>query len=656
MQFDFKEVPYKPPKTLQLDWNDFKGGLNTLLRQTEIKDNELSQADNLKLVGKGVPTKREGSGDYFLTAPSVATGSQRVRGLKGALFASGASGVNELLALSDWGILVKKSGASYVPVMGASFASGHNADMVQVYNKVYIANGVDTLKKYDGASIYSFTQLSKVTGVQVTNLSGVTGTFTRSFRVSAFNNVGENIASDAVLVSSIPQDLTTTTLRVTWAAASPASSVAGYGIYGVDQGDERFITSVDPSTHQYDYQGVPDPSQLVFPSAADTTSGPIGKYVISHKDKLVLGNLDGYPSRISWSGGGANVDKFNWRFGGGYIDIDKDAGDEVKGLIEFQDQIIVFKERSIWSVTLAFVDDIVVPTVKMIMRGVGAVSSRTIKYVENDVFFLSRRGIYTLGNEPNFLNVLRTNEVSARVRPIFQTLTAAQLEQACAVYQDNKYRLAYPSTSANKNTKEILYDRERLAWMGPNTYPATPAIYEVYYDGSNMENLIWGDSDDNFVTNFSSGNITDKGVKIQTIILTKKTSFDKAFSFKQVKNVYSNWRNITGSPAVNILLENRAGVFASAGSFTIDGFDNTTGVGWGFDKWGTTKWGNTLGAGNAQSSNELAKRTRINSIGRTLQVQVTTTGVSDQYELLALQLQAQALGEGIIPSDWDTGQ
>ena len=102
MQWDFREPPYKPPKTLQLDWADFKGGLNTLLRQTEIKDNELAQSDNLYLVGKGVPTKRPGSADYFLTAPSVATGSQRVRGLKGVLFASGASGVNELLALSDW--------------------------------------------------------------------------------------------------------------------------------------------------------------------------------------------------------------------------------------------------------------------------------------------------------------------------------------------------------------------------------------------------------------------------------------------------------------------------------------------------------------------------------------------------------------------------
>ena len=415
MNYDLNEPNYKTPKTLQLDWDNWKGGLDLLLRQTEIKDNELAQADNLKLVGQGVPTKRDGSDNYFLTAPSVATGSQRVRGLKYANFASGASGVNELLAISDWGIMVKKNGNSYTNVLGASYASGANANMVQIYNNVYVVNGIDNLTKYNGASIYSFTQISRPTGVQATNLSGVSGTFTRSFRVSGLSAVGETIASDAVLVSSLPQDMINTTVRITWTTSSPASVVAGYNIYGYDQGDERFITSVDSTTLRYDYVGAPDPSQLVFPASADTTKGPIAKYVCTHKDKIVLGNVDGYPSRISWSGGGSNVDKFNWRYGGGYIDIDKDSGDQITGVIEFQDAIIVFKERSVWSVTLAYSDGLVIPTVKLIIRGVGCVSGRTIKHVENDVFFLSRRGVFTLGNEANYIaNVLRTNEISAR--------------------------------------------------------------------------------------------------------------------------------------------------------------------------------------------------------------------------------------------------
>lgn len=647
------DPPFKAPKNLQLDWSSFRGGLDILLRQTEIKDNELAQADNLKLVGQGVPTKREGTANYFLTAPSVATTTQRVRGLRGVLFASGASGVNELLAVSDYGILVKKNGASYSEIPGASYASGYNAEMVQAFNNVYLVNGTNTLTKYNGVTISPFTLTTPPTGLTATNLSGVTGTFTRSFRVSAFNAVGETLASSPVLLALAPQDLTKTTIRITWTGSSPASQVLGYGIYGFDSGDERLITTVDPSTTRYDYVGVPDPSNLVFPASADTTSGPIAKYIIVHKDKLVVGNLDSAPSRIMWSGGGPNIDKFNWRYGGGYVDIDKDAGDRITGLIEYQDTIVVFKERSVWQVTLSASGDIVIPTVKMIIRGVGCVSHRTIKHVENDVFFLSRKGVFTLGNEANYLaNVLRTNEISAKVRPVFETLTPAQLSEACAIYHMNKYRLAYPGAGTTGNTKEIIYDRERLGWMGPNTYPALPAIYEVYYDGANKENLVWGDNNDNYVTEFSSAYPNDKGVKIQTALLTHKTAFGNPFQFKEIRDVYSNWRSVVGSPFVNIILESRDGAVASAQTFTVTA--SSAGVGWGFDRWGTFKWGTSAGSGSAQASADLARRTRINKVGRTVQIEVTTTGANDKYELLALQLKAYGLSETIIPSSWST--
>lgn len=651
--FNFNEIRYKAPKSVQLDWFTFKGGLNTLLRQTEIKDTELAQANNLQLVGQGVPTKRPGTANYFLAGSSVATGSQRVRGLKGVLFASGASGVNELLALTDEGYLVKKNGSSYTIITGASYASGYPVEIVQAFNKVYITNGIDVLTKYNGVTIDKFTQISRPTGLTATNLSGVSGTFTRSFRISAFNAVGETIASDAVLISNTPQDLTETTIRLNWTTSSPASYVIGYGVYGYDQGDERLITTVDPSTLRYDYSGNPDPSQLVFTQLADTTSGPVGKYIITYKDKIIIGNIEGYPSRVMWSGGGANIDKFNWRYGGGYVDIDKDTGDRVTGLIEFQDAIIVFKERSIWKVTFTTDGSLVIPTVELVIRGVGCVSHKTIRHVENDVFFLSRRGVYTLGNEANYLaNVLRTNELSAKIRPTFEALTPSELQQACAVYYNNKYRVAYPAGGSMKNSAEVIYDRERLAWMGPNTYPATPGVYEVYYDGSNTERLVWGDANDNYVTEFSDSYSNDKGIKIQTSLLTKKTSFDNPFEFIRLKSIYSNWRNVKGSPFVNVILESRDGAIATAESFSITA--SSAGVGWGFDKWGVSKWGNTLGAGSAEASNDLIRKTILNKTGRTVQIEITTTGANDKYELLALQLRGQKQSDTLVPGTWIT--
>ena len=71
---------YTYPRTgeTEANWDNFRLGLNTILRETELKKNELAQADNLILTGSGVPTRRWGSNNYFLAG---ATGS--IRGLKG---------------------------------------------------------------------------------------------------------------------------------------------------------------------------------------------------------------------------------------------------------------------------------------------------------------------------------------------------------------------------------------------------------------------------------------------------------------------------------------------------------------------------------------------------------------------------------------------
>src|SRR5690348_6321837 len=124
---------YRPTKDVAFDWDTFRRGLNTLLRDNEIGKDEISQAEHILLKGKGIPTKRWGTKLYFQAGN--ATGS--VRGLLG-FYPSGASGGNELLAITDDGYLTKKSGASYSTLTGASWASGYNAEMVQLDNKVYI--------------------------------------------------------------------------------------------------------------------------------------------------------------------------------------------------------------------------------------------------------------------------------------------------------------------------------------------------------------------------------------------------------------------------------------------------------------------------------------------------------------------------------------
>lgn len=663
--FDTRVPSYKPAKQASLIWDQFRGGLNTLLAPAEIASNELVQADNLYLVGKGVPKQRGGTADYFLSALSVATGASRVRGLKGVLFASGSSGANELLAINDDGLLVKKSGASFATILGASYASGYPVEFAQAFNQVYIANGVNALTRYSGVTIFPYIAISMPTGVTATNISGGSGTFTYNWRISAVNAVGETLASSPVSLANLPQSLTSTRVRIEWTTSSPSSGVVAYNIYGRRPGREVFLTSLDASSLttvlRWEDDGTARETVVVkaLPPTADTTAGPVYKYHIFTKDKIVGANVKDNPCRVVWSGGGTdNIDKFHFSFQGGYVDINANSGEFITGLRESPDNtdtVIVFMSRSIWGLQLNFDASLglVVPKVTLISRSIGCLSHRSIAYVENDVYFLGRGnggvGIYVLGYEPNITSpVLRTNKVSAKVDSFFTAISEIQASDCVGIYFDKKYRLTRP------DGREIIFDRERLAFMGPNTYGAgKPGVYEAYYDGANEVHLLWGDNNDNFITEFTTSTSTDKGVAIASRLITKKETFNDPFSVKNVLDVYTEWRNLAGTTSVDVVTEDHRGTVGAIKSFEVSGGDSTSASGWGFDRFGTSRWGNTAGAAMAGNTEDVIKRYIANKPARTIQLDVRTTSGADTYELLAVKFNYRPMPQGILDSTWN---
>jgi hypothetical protein len=174
--------------------------------------------------------------------------------------------------------------------------------------------------------------------------------------------------------------------------------------------------------------------------------------------------------------------------------------------------------------------------------------------VENDVFFLSRKGVFVLGNEPNITAaVLRTNEISAKVRTTFQAMNQQYLQNAAAVYFDTKYILTYPASGQSNNTQMIIYDRERLAWMGPWTIGANG--FDIYNDSSGGDHLVYGDTGDAYVTEASTLYKDDKSSIISTFLRTKQEDLGDWSLFKTIRNAFYNFRNVLGSINVNERLE-----------------------------------------------------------------------------------------------------
>lgn len=630
--------PFKAQKDLKVTWDNFRKGLNTLLKETELDGSELAQADNLMLVGKGVPTRRWGTDLYFL---SSATGS--VRGLQG-LYQS--DGTNQLLCLTDQGVLTKQSGASYSIITGASWASGYDASITQLSDNAYIVNGQREMVRYGNPTLYSFPTIAIPTGAFATQISGVSGTNKYSYRISALSSVGETVASPLYEVGNCPQDLTQGSVKVTWTAVSTASGVLqGYNVYGRDLADERFLGSTGASSTTFIDDGTAIPQEFTYPQTADSTGGIVAKYVIRFEDRLIFAGIPGEPDKVVISGHEPFHERFDWSYGGGWIKIEPDAGDNVMGLSVFEGKIIVFKEKSIWSVTLSNQQvgnfSVVVPKAQLITASHGCISHKTIVPVENDTFFLSRKGVYALGYEPNIFNVLRTTEISARVRPFFDNLSISNKQAACATYHDSKYIISFPG-----KTKTLMYDRERLAWMGPWTLDANQL--DVYYDSSSNDKLIYGDDSVPKVYDFSTGYSDDDGTAIATNLRTKKEDFGDWFQFKNIKNISTLFRNVSGTISADIRLQDRKGQVTTAKTFAITTV--TSNAGWGADGWGVALWGDSEETGTAVDINEIYRYARLNKAARNIQLTIKTSNTNDNYEFLSARIVGKPLGEGFTPS------
>ena len=645
--FRTSPIDYKSNKDIPFTWDTFRRGLNTLLRENEIGAEELSQAENLLLKGKGIPTKRWGTNLYFQAGN--ATGS--VRGLRG-FYPSGVSGSNELVALTDDGYLTKKSGASYSTLTGASWASGYNAEMVQLDNRLYIVNGQRELVRYSSPTLVGFPTISMPLMTGATNLSNASGSSTKGYRMSAISNVGETLASTTFELAAQPAVLggiAGGVLRGFFTGTSTASGVLqGYNVYGRDTGEERFLMSLPASATFFDDNGSSIPREFTFPPTADSTGGPKAKFVKRFQDRLVFAGLDGDPSKVLISGRVPNHEKFDISFGGNYIRVEPDAGDDITEIEIFRDRIIVFKERSIWQVTLSFEQVgnffVTTPTLQLITSSNGCIAPRSIVPVENDIFFLSRRGVNSLGYEANFAqDLLRSNEISIKVRPFLDSLTIAQKENAVAIYHRFKYIIAFPGLS-----ESMVFDRERSAWVGPWTRDGN--VFETYYDTDNNEHLLYGASSTADVEEYSETFTSDRGVTIQTILRTRQEDFGDWSIFKNIKDIFTQFRNITGTLSVDVRLETRSGSVISAKNFTVT--PNTGNSGWGADMWATALWGTSNTAGGGLDAQQTIRWASLRKAARVMQITITTTGMNDNYELLGIRGDAQPIGSGSRLGRW----
>lgn len=323
------------------------------------------------------------------------------------------------------------------------------------------------------------------------------------------------------------------------------------------------------------------------------------------------------------------------------IDINKNDGQKVMGLGFFQDVLIVFKENSIYQLYFNSSNGFVV---ERISSSYGAVCHGAIASVENDCYFLTEKGVYVLGNEPNYYASIRTNELSSRIKPLLQRINPTYYERCRAYYTDDRYFLSVPLDQNTTCNAVIVYDRRFYAWAYWDNIRANDMYVFKDKDNDGKSHFYFTEYGSPTMCEFTPGAYNDKGAAIEATFITRSFEGKQVDREKYWYVLRPIFRLTTGSVQISYITENGSQGRPVSLSPTLTG-------GLGTDELGNLMFGTSqqdtytdadlgiAGSSGSTASSETDVSHTVFDIGvgidsRTLKVKFTNSGVNETFTLL----------------------
>lgn len=520
----------------------FLGGLNVFQDDTVIKDSELSEAKNILLSVDGIQP-RPGTSYY---------GSPSGTSLLGGFSFYKSDGTREFLryCAGSNNKLQKYSSGTPSDIGSTTFSASARMNFVQARDKVFIFNAVNNLSYYDGTSITTYSALSTPGTLAVTP-QGTTGSTTYSYRVSAFNSVGETLAAASVSTATGNATLSATNYnRVTWGAVSGAT---GYNIWGREATGlgETYLGTVYGTT-TYDDKGQDDPSLSLLPPEANSTAGIIAAKGIFAISRVFAAGDPNNLSRLYFGGSGENIGNFSGSsIGGGGVDVFKNDGSIIRDIMPFQGGVIVFKDNAIYK--FSFADD-GSQKLEEITRSFGGISWRGAKHVENDIVFAAKKdgrlAFYSLGNQENYAgSVLRTNELSIKIVDRLRDVNVSKLQYVATFYFNNVFGCAVATEESTVNDRIWCLDTRFGAWVYWEGIKANFFTEFTATDGT--QKLYYGDEESGYIKEMFVDTKTDAGDVAISVEWATKSFMQKAVhKYKQYYNPFFQFKDVTTSGAL----------------------------------------------------------------------------------------------------------
>lgn len=629
---------------------DFKAGTITLLDQTRIPLNGAMQSTNLYQMEDGLWTTRPGTATYGQAIPGLAsTGT-----IDGGAEYLRSDGTTELIAVANGVVQKSQNGGAWTTITGAAFTAGHKCFFLQVKQRLYITNGVDPLAYYDGLVMNTYTALSAPGAPTLALGSGLSsGSFTQYYQIVAVNAVGQtNGGTEASITMNKTRDswinasgsAPTNYISLSWTAVTGAIR---YDIYSSDtSGFEGYLGSVNGTSFTDD--GSLEINTFVGIPLDNTTSAPLFKQMELSGNRMWATQDPNNKYRVYWGGTGQYQGYFSPFYGGGNIDLELGGRSTPTSVVHYRDgkgdsliTVLCTDPEGIgttWQITLTAqtvgTTSFVVPTADKIVGSIGSVAPYAVVKSRDAIIFPNSKGFYRLGNVPQLLNILSTDELSANVRPSVQNLNLSKMPLACGYFYLAKLYFSLPSSTLG-NDQTWVYDTERGNWQLNWTIGFSQ--FMEYTDTSTVDHFLGIPTTGNQFLEISPTIAGDKGSAFNTSYISGLYAIDQSDrrKFGKIRYAYVELANPKGTINFEVLGTQKKSGFSSIGTKSITDTVSQTGFSW--DKFSTVELSTSTGKAVSFSAASIKKRIRINKLINNIQFHVYSNDINAQYTILSLQ-------------------
>ena len=509
-------------------------GLNELGDDFMIDNKDASDLLNIKFTDNGIAEKRDGFIINGNELDNIPTGL--------GVFITPTN--DDVLMVVDGGKLKRLNTATWVDVSGSvTISPDSSVFTTSVNGKFFVWDGLGVAPNgASGGKFYSVTaataNISAVAGSVVgdyfTNTSAGTltilGVSTPTMRTvkSTSATAGTLQADTAIGGGCMIYDGTTTS----------AGRKCPKGSFSIVYKDYHFVSGVEGQPYRVYQSGLNEPDR--FTRAATVSGSPIQLNTQTDVPAATLFVGDNSPNAF---------------------DVNRYDGEKVTGFGFFQDALIIFKEGSIWQMTL---NEQSIPVISRITNAYGCVSHGSICTVENDTYFLGREGVMVLGNEPNYYAAIRTNILSARIANTISRINTAAYNKIRSFFFNQRYHLAVPlDTEVNNNTM-LVYDKRFYAW---SVWDVPASGLGSYLDTANKLQFVFTNSQNKALNRFTPDVYNDNGQAIHAWWRSRAFHGRKIEYMKWWKQLRPIFKGINGSIILSLFDEE--GEFDASDEYTI---------------------------------------------------------------------------------------